>query len=61
MICVTRAKEQALSIGNSLEREISFLAIHSTLHLLGYDHERSDDEDRLQCEKQKNIINSMEF
>ncbi|MBR6795388.1 MAG: rRNA maturation RNAse YbeY, partial [Clostridia bacterium] len=30
--------------------------IHSVLHLLGYDHERSQAEDEIMCQKQKNIL-----
>ena len=56
VISVPRTREQANELGNSFEREAAFLAIHSTLHLLGYDHERSEEEDKLQCEKQQNII-----
>ena len=41
VLSLERAKEQAAEIGNSFEREVAFLVIHSTLHLLGYDHERS--------------------
>lgn len=44
VICFPRAKEQALSFGHSLRREISFLTVHSMLHLLGYDHETKDSE-----------------
>jgi probable rRNA maturation factor len=59
VISVPRAIEQAAELGNSFEKEIAFLTVHSTLHLLGYDHERSADEDELQCEKQRTIINLM--
>ena len=59
VISVPRAKEQAEELGNSFVREVSFLAIHSTLHLLGYDHERSPEDDELQCRLQKEIINSV--
>jgi GTP-binding protein Era len=38
VISVDRAKEQAADFGHSLERELSYLAVHSVLHLLGYDH-----------------------
>ncbi len=32
------AVRQALAAGHSVESEISLLAIHGVLHLLGYDH-----------------------
>ncbi len=44
-ICVPRALEQAEEIGNSKERELSFLFVHGLLHLLGYDHMKKEDED----------------
>ncbi len=44
-ICVPRALEQAKEIGNSSQRELSFLFVHGLLHLLGYDHMRKEDED----------------
>lgn len=56
VISLERAKEQAEELGNTHLREIAFLAIHSTLHLLGYDHERSKEEDEEQCRIQQDII-----
>ena len=37
-ISLERARAQALEFGHSVERELSYLTVHSVLHLLGYDH-----------------------
>ncbi len=55
MICLERAEEQAVEYGHSLERELSFLAVHGVLHLLGYDHMNEADE-RVMREKQTAIL-----
>ena len=51
-ISVDRAKEQALEYGHSFLREICFLAIHGMLHLLGYDHQTTEDE-KIMFQKQE--------
>ena len=61
VVSLERAAEQAKEIGNSFEREVAFLVIHSTLHLLGYDHERSADDEEAQCLAQREIIESLNF
>lgn len=47
IICLPRAKAQAKEYGHSLKREVAFLALHSLLHLLGYDHMIPDDEQQM--------------
>ena len=43
-ISIPKMKEQAKDYGHSEKRELSFLVIHGLLHLLGYDHMKSEDE-----------------
>ena len=38
VISLERAQAQAEEFGHPLARELSYLAVHSVLHLLGYDH-----------------------
>lgn len=59
VISLEKAKEQAEEFGHSFERETAFLCVHSMLHLLGYDHERSDEEDREMRAKQTEIMRIM--
>lgn len=37
-ISVQRAQAQGETYGHGLKRELAYLAVHSVLHLLGYDH-----------------------
>jgi len=38
VISAEHAERQAAEYGHSLKREMGYLAIHSVLHMLGYDH-----------------------
>lgn len=46
-ICIPQMKRQAISYGHSEKRELSFLAVHGLLHLLGYDHMTKEDEEEM--------------
>ena len=59
VVSLEKAKEQAEEYGHSFEREVAFLCVHSMLHLLGYDHERSDEEDVEMRSKQTEIMKIM--
>lgn len=47
LICKAVARKQARALGHSLAREITFLQVHGTLHLFGYDHLEPDDEAKM--------------
>ena len=59
MISVETAARQAEELGHSAEREILFLAIHGTLHILGYDHMQPEDEE-IMLAKQRQILKTAE-
>ena len=58
VICQEIAEEQAAEFQHSLRREMSFLTIHSMLHLLGYDHMEPGEEDAM-CRKQETILQAI--
>lgn len=54
-----RAVEQAQEYGHSPQRECGFLTVHSMLHLLGYDHERSEEERVLQRTREESVLTGL--
>ena len=49
---------QAEEYGHSFEREICFLAAHSALHLIGYDHENDEERETMEA-RQREILDSL--
>ncbi len=59
VINVPRAESQAKTFGTGFYDEIYRLLIHGTLHLLGYDHERSRYGGRKMRKKEEEIFNAL--
>lgn len=56
IICVDQAQKQADKFGHSLPEEIAVLVAHGFFHLLGYDHEISEDEANIQMQGEMYLL-----
>lgn len=61
VISLERAQIQGYHLYHSIYHEVAFLAVHSTLHLLGYDHEISKEDEDEMIRKQKEIMEIIGF
>ncbi len=59
VLCMERARGQAEEFGHSLCREVTFLTVHSVLHLLGYDHETGEREETEMFRRQNEIMDRL--
>lgn len=58
-ISIPKMQEQAKEYGHSEKRELSFLVCHGLLHLLGYDHTKGKEEEKIQFGLQDEILNDL--
>lgn len=59
VISLPQAERQAAQAGHSVDRELTVLVIHGTLHLLGYDHERSAREARRMARRESLVLRKL--
>lgn len=59
VISLDTAKKQAADADIALEREISFLFIHGLLHLMGFDHELGEEEEKEMFDLQEEILSNL--
>lgn len=58
-VSIPKMKSQAVEYGHSEKRELSFLVCHGLLHLLGYDHTKSEEDEKIQFGLQDEILSSL--
>ena len=56
VLSLEQATHQAEEYGHSFAREAAFLTVHSMLHLLGYDHETSEEDEQDMRRRQGEIM-----
>lgn len=56
VICVEQARRQADEFGHNFIEEIAVLCAHGLFHLLGYDHEISDEEANIQMQGEMYLL-----
>ncbi|MDH4319037.1 MAG: rRNA maturation RNase YbeY, partial [Desulfobulbaceae bacterium] len=59
LVSVDTAAREAAELGVSLHDRLTRLIIHGFLHLLGHDHERSEEEALFMWDKEEEIFNDM--
>lgn len=60
VISIDTARRQAKEMGHSLEDEIKRLLVHGFVHLLGYDHQLGEEEEKIFRNMEENLIKSLE-
>lgn len=58
VISIEQVKKQAEEYGHSFERELSYMVVHSFYHLMGYDHIKEEDKEKMRP-KEEFILNEL--
>jgi len=55
IVSIETVKRHAIEYGNTIEHEITYMLVHSTLHLLGYDH-ADESSEKIMHDKSVSIL-----
>lgn len=58
VISIEQVEKQAKEYGHSFERELSYMIVHSFYHLMGYDHIKEDDKEKMRP-KEEFVLNEL--
>lgn len=53
IISIQRVEEQAKEYEHSFERELSYMLVHGFYHLMGYDHIKEEDKEKMRPKEEK--------
>lgn len=56
VISLDRAQQESVEFGETLEQRVDSLLVHGVLHLVGYDHEKGEEEAVLMEEMEKKLM-----
>ena len=59
VLSLEKCRAQAEEFGHGFDRECAFLTVHSTLHLLGYDHVNGEAEEADMRRRQTAVVEGM--
>ncbi len=58
VISIEQVENQAKEFGHSFERELSYMVVHSFYHLMGYDHIKEEDKEKMRP-KEEYVLNEL--
>lgn len=60
IISIERVHEQAQEYGHSFERELAYMIVHGFYHLMGYDHIKEKDKEKMRPKEEK-VLNDLKI
>jgi len=59
VISLETAQREAIQFNQTFHQRLSWLLIHGLLHLQGYDHERSKDDEKIMFNREQELLNKL--
>ncbi len=60
VISIEQVEKQAQEYGHSFERELAYMLVHGFYHLMGYDHIKEEDKQKMRPKEEK-VLNDLDI